>query len=48
MIEKTEYLSTTPVRRSVSVVLNLKIDEAPAALNFIVTKAGGKIVSSPI
>ena len=44
MIEGIEYLFTKPVRRSVSIVLTMKIDKSPAALNF---EAGGKIVSSP-
>ena len=47
MMEGTEYLSMTPVRRSMSIVLPLKIDESPADLNFKKTKAGGNIVSSP-
>ena len=47
MIEVTEYLSTTPVKRSVSIVLTLKIDKSRAALKFKLTKAGGNIVSSP-
>ena len=45
MIEGTEYLSTTPVTRSVSIVLTFKIDKFPAALKFKVIKAGGNIVS---
>ena len=50
MIEETECLSATPVRRSRSVfiVLTLKIDKSPDALNFKVTKASGNFVSSPV
>ena len=46
-MDGTEYLSTTPVRRGMSIVLPLKIDESSADLNFKVTKTGGNIVSSP-
>ena len=45
MIEGTEYLFTTPVTRSVFIVLTLKIDKFPAALKFKVIKAGGNIIS---
>ena len=48
MVEGTEYLSTTPVRRSLPIVLALKTDKSLTALNFKVTKASGNFMSSPV